>query len=138
MGYNQMTALYPMIAGAMILICLAPLALSMAVSRKAGTMFYDEEHAAGVDGRFVGSAEFWLLVLLGHLALCAVLGFVLGSALFIFGFLVVFGRAKPWQALLGAAGFVLILGLLSNQLTLRYPEGLLQTWANVNLPWPLQ
>src|SRR5690606_5555792 len=117
--------------------CLVPQAISMMVARKSGTMFYDEERAGGPEGRPDRSAEFWLMVILGHLGLCALGGFVLGTALFIVGFLIVFGRAKPWQALVGAAGFVLVLGLLSDQLTLRYPEGLLQTRADVTLPWPL-
>jgi putative tricarboxylic transport membrane protein len=135
-GENQLTALYPIIAGGTILLCLVPLAIAMVSSRQAGIMFYDEER--DLAARPSRSAEFWLIVILGHLAICALVGFVLGTAFFIIGFLIVFGRAKPWQAMAGAAGFVIVLGVLSHQLTLRYPEGLLQTWANITLPWPLQ
>lgn len=135
-GQNQLTALYPIIAGGTILLCLVPLAIAMVSSRQAGIMFYDEE--SDLDAKPSRSAEFWMMVILGHLAICALVGFVLGTALFITGFLVVFGRAKPWQAVAGAVGFVLVLGVLSHQLTLRYPEGLLQTWADISLPWPLQ
>lgn len=138
MGYNQRTALYPLIAGGTILLCIMPLVIGMAFSRRAGTVFYDEENDGELQERASRSAEYWLIVILVHLALSAIIGFVLGTALFITGFLVIFGRAKPWQALLGAAGFILVLGVLSNQLTLKYPEGILQTQTNITLPWPLQ
>jgi putative tricarboxylic transport membrane protein len=137
-GYNQRTALYPIIAGGTILLCILPLVIGMAFSRQAGTIFYDEERDGELQDRPSRSAEYWLFIILGHLALCAIAGFVLGTALFIACFLVIFGRAMLWQALLGAAGFILVLGILSNQLTLKYPEGILQTQTNVNLPWPLQ
>ena len=77
-----------------------------------------------------------LVLILGMLAISAVVGFVLGVATFILLFLWIKGQVKPLNAVLGAAGFVLFLGILSDQLTLRYPTGLLQTW--VTLPWPLQ
>jgi hypothetical protein len=98
-------------------------------------MFYDEERGAGVPER---SAEFYLALILGMLLLSGLLGFVLGSAVFIVAFLRRFGEVKYWQAALGAMGFILLLGILSNQLTLRYPTGLLQTHAGIELPWPLQ
>ena len=68
----------------------------------------------------------------------AVVGFVLGIAAFIFLFLWRLARVTPPYALLGAAAFVLFLGVLSDQLTLRYPQGLLQSAAGIELPWPLQ
>ena len=63
-------------------------------------------------------------------------GFVLGIATFIALFLNRAAQVTWWKAILGGAGFVLFLGIISDQLTLRYPTGLLQNY--LSLPWPLQ
>lgn len=134
MRFNQLTGLYPMVASITALVCLAPLAAAMALTRRPSTAFYDAERGAQGDDR--PSAEFFLGLLLGMLLIAAAVGFVLGVATFIFLFLWIRGGVGAGKAALGAGGFVLFLGVLSDQLTLRYPEGLLQTW--VTLPWPLQ
>lgn len=135
-GYNQLTGLYPTVAATSALVFLAPLALNMARTREPATTFYDAETAPDEDAAARPSAEYFLGLLLAMLALSALVGFVLGIATFIFLFLWRRGAVAPWKALLGAGGFVLFLGVLSDQLTLRYPAGLLQSW--VTLPWPLQ
>ena len=63
-------------------------------------------------------------------------GFVLGIATFISIFLWRGAKIVWWKAVLGGGAFVLFLGILSDQLTLRYPAGLLQQF--ILLPWPLQ
>jgi hypothetical protein len=70
------------------------------------------------------------------LAVSAVAGFVIGVAAFIYAFMRVKARVSHWACALGAAIFVLLLGILSHLLTLEYPQGLLQSY--VTLPWPLQ
>lgn len=137
-NYNQLTSLYPKVAAWTLLALMAPMAMRMALSKNPGTMFYDEERIEEGNEKPSSSAEYYLALLLGMLALSAVLGFVLGIAAFIFLFLWRLGRVAAWRAALGAVGFVLLLGVLSHELTLRYPEGLLQTQAGLNLPWPLQ
>ncbi len=137
-GYNQLTGLYPRVAACVLLACMVPMVLRMALVRAPGPMFYDEERLASDAEVPSRSAEFFLLLMLGMLALAGVAGFVLGTAGFIFLFLWRLGRVKAWQAAAGAAGFVLLLGVLSHELTLRYPLGLLQSELGVRLPWPLQ
>ena len=133
MSFNQLTGLYPIVASVTALVCIAPLVATMVLQRRRpGIAFYDAEH--GSDGK--SSAEFYLALLLGMLLLSAVTGFVLGIAIFIFCFLLLRGELSPLKSMFGAAGFVLFLGVLSDQLTLRYPTGLLQNW--ITLPWPLQ
>ncbi|MEM8956844.1 MAG: tripartite tricarboxylate transporter permease [Pseudomonadota bacterium] len=135
-GYNQLTGLYPTVAATSALVFLAPLALNMLRTRRPAPTFYDAESAADEDAAARPSAEYFLGLLLAMLALSALVGFVLGIASFIFLFLWRRGAVTPCKALLGAGGFVFFLGVLSDQLTLRYPAGLLQSW--VNLPLPLQ
>ena len=132
-NYNQLTGLYPTVASVSAMAFLIPLAFNMIRTREPSPTFFDAENVAEIPAR---SAEYYLLLILGMLAISAVTGFVLGVATFIFLFLWLKGQVKPLNAILGAAGFVLFLGILSDQLTLRYPTGLLQTW--VTLPWPLQ
>ena len=132
-NYNQLTGLYPTVASVSAMAFLIPLAFNMIRTREPSPTFFDAENVAEKPAR---SAEYYLLLILGMLAISAVTGFVLGVATFIFLFLWLKGQVKPLNAILGAAGFVLFLGVLSDQLTLRYPTGLLQTW--VTLPWPLQ
>ncbi|MBY6114439.1 tripartite tricarboxylate transporter permease [Mameliella alba] len=137
-SYNQLTGLYPTVAACVALACLIPLGLNMALRSTPGPSFFDAEHGAGAVDEAKPSAEFFLAMLLGMLLLAALVGYVLGIGLFIFLFLWRRAEVKPLYAALGAAGFILFLGILSDQLTLRYPLGFLQSQAGVTLPWPLQ
>lgn len=137
-AYNQLTGLYPTVAACTALACLLPLGLNMALRTTAGPSFFDAEHDGDAEGGNRLSAEFFLGLLLGMLLVSALIGYVLGIALFIFLFLWKRAQVKALNAALGAAGFVLFLGILSDQLTLRYPTGLLQTYLGIDLPWPLQ
>lgn len=137
-SYNQLTGLYPTVAACVGLACLVPLGLNMAFRRTPGATFFDVEHGSGAPGDECRSAEFFLGLLLGMLLLSSLVGYVLGIALFIFLFLWKWAEVKSHFAALGAIAFVLFLGILSDQLTLRYPTGLLQGYLGVDLPWPLQ
>jgi hypothetical protein len=137
-SYNFLTRLYPIVVSCLTLAFVIPMAINMLVRRTAGPTFFDAEHGADASENSGPSAEFFLGLLLLMLMLSALVGFVLGIAIFIFLFLWMRGQVKPFHALLGAAGFVVFLGVLSDQLTLRYPTGLLQSYLGVSLPWPLQ
>ncbi|WP_415715646.1 tripartite tricarboxylate transporter permease [Roseibium sp.] len=133
MNFNQLTGLFPMVASISALLFFAPLAAAMLLKKAPSGVFFDAERVAD---KSKPSAEFFLGLLAGMLLLAALVGFVLGIATFIFLFLWLRANVAWWKALLGAGGFVLFLGVLSNQLTLQYPTGLLQSW--ITLPWPLQ
>ena len=74
--------------------------------------------------------------LLGMLGVSALVGFVLGIGTFIYVFVRFKARMSHFACVLSAGAFVLLLGALSNFMTLKYPEGILQDY--ITLPWPLQ
>lgn len=138
MRFNTLTGLYPMVASITTLLCLLPLVGTKLLNQYHGrksSAFYDADHAE-LQHDHTPSAEFFLVLLIGMLLLSGLGGFVLGSAVFIFLFLWLRGDVAVWKAGFGAGVFILFLGILSDQLTLRYPQGLLQHW--IALPWPLQ
>lgn len=134
--WSFLTAIYPLVAGSLALAFMIPLGVELIRKREPATVFYDSEResfAADVERR---SAEHYLLWLIGMLAVAALAGFVIGIATFIYAFMRIKARCAHWTCALGAAVFVLLLGILSDRLALRYPEGLLQSY--MTLPWPLQ
>lgn len=134
LSFNQLTGLFPMVASISALAFILPLAVLMVLQKGPSTVFFDAEKSEAHEGR--RSAEFFLGLLAIMLLFSALVGFVLGIASFIFLFLLIRAELIWWKALIGAGGFILFLGILSDQLTLRYPTGLLQSY--VSLPWPLQ
>jgi TctA family transporter len=134
MGFNQLTGLFPMVASITGLVFIAPLAVLMLLKKGPSAVFYDAERGSNNSHR--PSAEFFLGLLAAMLLFSGLVGFVLGIATFIFLFLWMRGGVIWWNSLLGAGGFVVFLGIISDQLTLRYPTGLLQKW--ITLPWPFQ
>ena len=134
--WQILTGLYPITSSLLTLAFLVPLGIQMARTKHANNVFFDTERAAfgaAVDRR---SNEHYLLWLAGMLAVSAVAGFVIGISAFIYAFMRVKARVPHWACALGAAVFVLLLGILSHLLALEYPQGLLQDY--VELPWPLQ
>ncbi len=132
--FNPLTGMFPRVAAFSMLAFLAPILVMMVLRKAPSGFFYDAERKnAPESGR---SAEFYIGMLIVMLLWAGVVGFVLGIATFITLFLRRFALVDWWKALAGGLGFVLFLGIISNQLTLRYPTGLLQNV--VSLPWPLQ
>lgn len=134
MQFNRLTGLFPTVASISMMIFLTPIILAMVFKKAPSEFFYDAERQnAPESGR---SAEFYIGMLVVMLLFAGLVGFVLGIATFITLFLRRAAQLDWWKALAGGAGFVLFLGVISHQLTLRYPTGLLQNV--VTLPWPLQ
>lgn len=134
--YDQLTAIYPQFAGFLGLLFLVPIGLQMALRRAPSTVFFDSENASAA--KATNSIEHYILWLTGIVLVSSCFGFVIGIGAFIFAFLLTKARLGWLRSLLGAAAFILFLGVLSDRLTLRYPEGLLQTELKIQLPWPLQ
>lgn len=132
--FNSLTGMYPLVASVSTLVFLAPVVLMMAFKRAPSDFFYDAELKSVPEGG--RSAEFYIGMLVVMLLFSGLVGFVLGIATFIALFLYRAAHVLWWQAILGGVGFILFLGVLSDQLTLRYPTGLLQNY--LSLPWPLQ
>ena len=130
-NYNQLTGLYPSVAAWATVAFLIPLAIIMATKREPSPAFYDAERGIDAAGSDRPSSEYFVALLIGMLAISAVTGFVLGIAIFIFLFLWRCGQVRPLYAAGGAAAFVTFLAILSDQLTLRYPTGLLKAWTEI-------
>jgi len=99
--------------------------------RPRGTVMFDveaERRAAGMilapTSRYVG----WLMALP---LMGGVLGFFLATPLYVAVFLRMEGRAPWWLVGAGAAGIAAVLAALAQALTLRYPTGLLQRYADL-------
>ena len=134
--WSFLTAIYPIIAGSLALIFMIPLGVQLWRSDAPSVAFYDSER--DVFGKDVErrSAEHYLLWLLAMLGVSALAGFVIGIAVFIYAFMRIKASCAHWAYALGTAVFVMLMGLLSDRLSLEYPQGLLQSY--VTLPWPLQ
>lgn len=137
-SYNYLSAMYPRVAAILGLIFMVPVLIQLVVGQSPATVFFDDEHRPASKDMEMRSSEHYLLLLLGMLLGSAVVGFVLGSGIFIFLFLLLKARLNAVKSGLGAFAFILVLGIISHKLTLVYPQGLLQTFLGVDLPWPLQ
>ena len=125
---------FPLTAAAATLALIALALTNMAFRPGINVHLFDEENAPTAAARTGTFHYLWWL--LGVLATAALLGFVPAIALFILVFVRVKADASWPTAGALTAAFVLILGVFSHFLVLRYPQGLLQ--AYVSLPWPLQ
>ena len=132
--YNSLTGMFPQVASVSMMAFLVPIVFMMATHKAPSPFFYDAEKSAGADAK--RSAEFYIAILLAMLLFSGVVGFVLGMATFITLFLRLGAQVDWWKAIAGGAASVLFLGVISHQLTLRYPTGVMQ--EIVTLPWPLQ
>jgi putative tricarboxylic transport membrane protein len=134
--WSLLTAIYPIVSSSLAFVFLLPLGIALLRTQHPATVFYDSEREGFDLDMERRSAEHYLLWLVGMLAVAALAGFVIGVAVFIYAFMRIKARCAHWACALGAAIFVLLLGLLSDKLALLYPEGLLQSY--LTLPWPLQ
>lgn len=134
--WDFLTGVYPITASLFTLFFLVPLGERLLRSPKPSTVFHDSERSSFGDEGKLHSNEYFLGLLIGMLLLAALTGFVVAVAAFILFFIRIKGQASWLASAVGAAAFVLLLGLLSDRLVLEYPQGLLQQF--VTLPWPLQ
>ncbi|MEM9030417.1 MAG: tripartite tricarboxylate transporter permease [Pseudomonadota bacterium] len=134
-NYERLTAIYPQFASLLGLLFLIPAGLQIALGSQPATVFFDGENDRAQKNNSIEHYLVWLAAMVGFSAL---VGFVIAIATFIFLFLLIKARVRLIAAAVGAAAFILFLGILSDRLTLRYPTGYLQTELKVDLPWPLQ
>jgi putative tricarboxylic transport membrane protein len=135
---DRLTTVYPWFSVAVALIFLIPIGIQMFLRQSPDATFYDSEREEFSNDLEYRSSEHYLLWLLGLLAGAALFGFVIGIALFMFTFVRMKAGLKFLPCALFAGIFVIFLGVLQDLMTLEYPMGLLQTWLEVQLPWPLQ
>jgi putative tricarboxylic transport membrane protein len=136
LGWDILTGVYPMFAGGLCLLFMIPMGIEMYRTKTSAIVFYDSERD-GIEGAVERrSNEYYLMWLLGMLAVSALAGFVVGIGSFIYIFVRLKARVSHFICAIYAGVFVLLLGTLSYFMTLQYPEGILQSY--VTLPWPLQ
>jgi len=120
---------------ALITLVLLVAAIVLSSRDRPSYVLHDSEREWTVADRPPFSAwhfQGWMLGLIGAIA---VVGFVLGVFLYLCTFLRIKARVRWIPAVLGAAGAIFVLSLLSHLLVFDYPAGLLQQL--VELPWPL-
>ena len=130
---EDLTRFFPQFVTGLSVLLLAPLGIQMILGKNPGTHFYDSELEDFGDHAEKRTNEYHLCWLLGMLGLCALFGFEIGVAIYIY----IFVRLKADRTHLGsficAASFTVFLGLLAYFLTLEYPKGLLQDFVNIGL-----
>jgi hypothetical protein len=108
--------------------------IAIIVMRPAGSaVLFDTEAQATPGMASMGHYFAWLG---GLLAASALVGFVLGLALFFAAFLHVKARAPLWRNAVLTGSAVLFLAAMSYVFVLDFPRGLLQEL--VEMPWPLR
>ena len=130
---EDLTRFYPQFVTILALALLLPLGLQIVLGKVPATHFYDselEDFGGHEDKR---TNEYHLLWLVGMLALCAVFGFEIGVAVYIYLFTKLKAERSHLGALICALSFTIFLGVLAYYLTLEYPKGLLQNFVNIGL-----
>jgi putative tricarboxylic transport membrane protein len=125
---------FPMSVAIITLALLAATAVLLGLRRSSYVFFDSEREWAGEDKPVRSDLHYqgWILALL---AAVAVFGFILGILVYITVFLRVKARARWHWAMVGALGAVAVFSAFGHFLALEYPQGLLQSVAE--LPWPL-
>lgn len=120
-------ALFPRSIAIMTLLLLLPVCLILLTAKAPSTAFYEserEEFSAEVEQH---SNEYFLLWLIGYVGVIALIGFALGSAVFVYVFMWRKAQVSALTCVVSAACvFALLIGL-SFWLGITYVDGLLQT-----------
>ena len=131
--YSPFGKAFPTIVSALAIVLLLGSLLSIAFTRKASGVLTDEEIGDETDR----SMYYFLGWIAAMLALVGLLGFPVGSALFIFAFITVHVEGGRLRNAILAISAVTFLGVMAYFLTLRYPEAVLPMLLEpyVNIPW---
>jgi putative tricarboxylic transport membrane protein len=140
LNYQFLTSFYPQFVAVGGLVFMVPLGILAWKGTKPSTVFQDEERGDFGQDVEAQSAEHYLFWLLGMMGISALIGFVLGSAAFIYAFVRIKAKLSHFYSGVCALAFFIFLATLAKFLTLFYPEGLLQYLFASNgmeLMWPL-
>jgi len=130
---EDLTRFFPQFVTGLSLVLLVPLGIQMFLGKKPATHFYDSELEDFGDHAEKRTNEYHLMWLLGMLGLCALFGFEIGVAIYIYVFVRMKADQSHLSSFICAASFTFFLGLLAYFLTLEYPKGLLQEFVNIGL-----
>ncbi len=126
-SHSFLTGIYPMTVGVLTLLLMLPVGLQMFFSKKPHTVFYDSEREEFDDEVDPHSTEYYLLWIIGMLAVSALVGFVGGVLVFLYVFLRRFAQLPHWGCALTTGLAIGVLETLAYFLNLEYPQGILQT-----------
>jgi putative tricarboxylic transport membrane protein len=132
--WTYAAALFPRSVAIVTLLLLVPLGLVLLIAKSPSTAFYEserEEFSADVEQH---SNEYFLLWLIGYVGIIALIGFALGSAVFVYVFMWRKAQVSLLTCVLSAGCVFALLQGLNFWLGITYVDGLLQT---LDLPWPL-
>jgi putative tricarboxylic transport membrane protein len=132
--WTYAAALFPRSIAIVTLLLLAPLGLFLLLAKSPSTAFYEserEEFSADVEQH---SNEYFLLWLLGYVGIIALVGFTLGSAVFVYVFMWRKAQVSARTCALSAGAVFALLAGLNYWLGITYVDGFLQT---LGLSWSL-
>ena len=137
MGLNFIGAIFPVATSTLMLAIVGLGVWRMVRPAGSNSACFDQEladrRAGASDGTSIWPAMSWFAVLF---VLTALLGFVLALAMFILAFMRWRARATVLVSLVYCACSIGFMVFLGHMLTLDFPAGLLQQYAD--LPWPLR
>jgi TctA family transporter len=127
-------ALFPRSIAIVTLLLLLPVGVILLTAKASSTAFYDSEREEFSSEVEQHSNEYFLLWLLGYVVLVALVGFVLGSAAFVYIFMWRKANVSHLTCTVGAVSVFAFLSAINLWLGTTYVGGLLQ---RLDLPWPL-
>ena len=127
-------ALFPRSVAIVTLLLLVPLGYILLTAKSPNTAFFELEREEFSEGVEEHSNEYFMLWLLGYVGIIALLGFALGSAVFVYVFMWRKASVSHLACALSAAAVFALLAGLNYWLGISYVDGLLQSFE---LPWPL-
>ena len=127
-------ALFPRSAAIATLLLLAPLGGILLLAKSPNTAFYDSEREEFSQDVEQHSNEYFMLWLFGYVGIITLIGFALGSAVFVYVFMWRKAQASHRACAIGAGAVFAFLAGLRFWLGITYIDGLLQA---LDLPWPL-
>jgi putative tricarboxylic transport membrane protein len=127
-------ALFPRSVAIVTLLLLAPVGFLLLTLKSPSTVFYESEREEFSENVEQHSNEYFLLWLMGYVALVALLGFAPGSAAFVYVFMWRKSDVGQLACLISASAVFAVLTGINLWLGISYVDGLLQT---LDLPWPL-
>jgi putative tricarboxylic transport membrane protein len=127
-------ALFPRSVAIVTLLLLVPLGYILLTAKAPNTAFFELEREEFSEGVEEHSNEYFMLWLLGYVGIIALLGFALGSAVFVYVFMWRKASVSHLACALSAGSVFALLAGLNYWLGISYVDGFLQSF---DLPWPL-
>lgn len=124
--HSFMDGLFPVTAGVLTLLLLIPVGYQMFFVKQPHAVFFDSEKEDFGEGVEYHSAEYYVLWIIGMLAISAVVGFQFGAPIFLYVFLRRFADLSRMHCAIGGAALLLFFTAIQYLMNLEYPAGIAQ------------